>query len=464
MACHCDDFSKAQAGRGLRGIEPGMPTPAGTGLSRRAFLARSSGLALSVFGGVAAVAAGVRGGHRGRAVRPPSARARLDLPLRRPRLDVGARPDRRPPLRVAAARPQADPERQRRRRLHRGRPAALAPERRAAARPAPRREGLGDAGHRLQRAQPVALHLAPLLGGRARSTRSGRIGWLGRYLDKHGVDDNPLQGLSLDYNLAPALAAAERAGRGRLLARSTSRSARATSGTTASARRLVEALQRARARLATDDAELRSARRAATQTVGLRGQLAPLQGTDAPWQTAVAVPERGRLRAPAGGARGDARARPAAEGRRARRQRRLRHARQPERLAARRPRAVLAVARGLPGRPRGARPRRPRADQRLERVRPPARRRTAAAPTTARPASRWSSAPGPRARWSASSPASRSSTRDDNLRNTTDFRAVYCSLLEQWLGVDAAGIIPKRLVLRAPGAGRLSVEFRSAAH
>ena len=53
MACHCDDFSKAQAGRGLRGIEPGMPTPAGTGLSRRAFLARSSGLALSVFGGVA---------------------------------------------------------------------------------------------------------------------------------------------------------------------------------------------------------------------------------------------------------------------------------------------------------------------------------------------------------------------------------------------------------------------------
>src|SRR4051794_30494917 len=51
MACHCDDYTKAQAGRGLRGIEPGMPTPAGTGLNRRAFLARSGGLALSVFGG-----------------------------------------------------------------------------------------------------------------------------------------------------------------------------------------------------------------------------------------------------------------------------------------------------------------------------------------------------------------------------------------------------------------------------
>jgi uncharacterized protein (DUF1501 family) len=32
---------------------------------------------------------------------------------------------------------------------------------------------------------------------------------------------------------------------------------------------------------------------------------------------------------------------------------------------------------------------------------------------------------------------------DDNLRHTADFRSVYCSLLEQWLKVDAAGIIPK---------------------
>ncbi len=31
---------------------------------------------------------------------------------------------------------------------------------------------------------------------------------------------------------------------------------------------------------------------------------------------------------------------------------------------------------------------------------------------------------------------------DDNLRHTSDFRAMYCSLLEQWLGQDAAPIIP----------------------
>src|SRR4051794_2706364 len=55
---HCRDFSRtellrhgvAAAGRGLPSIEPGMPVPAGTGLSRRAFMARSAGLALTVFG------------------------------------------------------------------------------------------------------------------------------------------------------------------------------------------------------------------------------------------------------------------------------------------------------------------------------------------------------------------------------------------------------------------------------
>jgi uncharacterized protein (DUF1501 family) len=31
---------------------------------------------------------------------------------------------------------------------------------------------------------------------------------------------------------------------------------------------------------------------------------------------------------------------------------------------------------------------------------------------------------------------------DDNLLSTSDFRAVYSSLLEQWFGVDAAAVIP----------------------
>ena len=31
---------------------------------------------------------------------------------------------------------------------------------------------------------------------------------------------------------------------------------------------------------------------------------------------------------------------------------------------------------------------------------------------------------------------------DDNLRNTSDFRGLYCALIEQWFGVDADAIIP----------------------
>ena len=32
---------------------------------------------------------------------------------------------------------------------------------------------------------------------------------------------------------------------------------------------------------------------------------------------------------------------------------------------------------------------------------------------------------------------------DGNLRATSDFRAVQAALLEQWLGTEAAGIIPE---------------------
>ena len=54
----CNDFTRAQllrsaaaeAGRGLPAIEPGMPEPAGTGLTRRRFISRSAGLALAVYG------------------------------------------------------------------------------------------------------------------------------------------------------------------------------------------------------------------------------------------------------------------------------------------------------------------------------------------------------------------------------------------------------------------------------
>ena len=60
MGC-CNEHSRseilrrglAEAGHGLPAIEPGMPMPAGTGLDRRAFVARGVGLALAVYGGAA---------------------------------------------------------------------------------------------------------------------------------------------------------------------------------------------------------------------------------------------------------------------------------------------------------------------------------------------------------------------------------------------------------------------------
>ena len=58
MTCSCDEFNRAalmrgaaaRAGAGLPAIERGMPMPAGTGLSRRSFLARSAGAAMAVYG------------------------------------------------------------------------------------------------------------------------------------------------------------------------------------------------------------------------------------------------------------------------------------------------------------------------------------------------------------------------------------------------------------------------------
>src|SRR5829696_5111153 len=289
MACHCDDFSKAQAGRGLRGIEPGMPAPAGTGLSRRAFLARSSGLALSVFGGamvsrmaleegIAAAQAGpaspvlvsvfLSGGVDSLSVLAPvgdsryaSLRPSLALAPSGNAVDVFTEDSR------LHWHPSAAPLRD----LHRAGKVTVMPA-----------IGYGDPNqsHFTSRHYWEVGEVNPY----------NRIGWLGRYLDRHGAEDNPLQGLSLDWNLAPTLATTNVPVAAVSSPEYFSLDARDVwDGTIRS--RLLEGLS-AQGGLATTDPELRSARRAATQTVGLRGQLAPLQGTDAPWQSAVAYPSR----------------------------------------------------------------------------------------------------------------------------------------------------------------------------
>ena len=234
-------------------------------------------------------------------------------------------------------------------RVRRGHAPALAPDRRAAARPARRGQAERDPGDRLRRPQPVALHLAPLLGGRRASTRPAASAG----------------------SAATSTATAPTTTRCRAC-RSTTRSRRrwrppAVPVAAVAAPESYDLWARdvwdsamfdaavtrwgGQGALATADAELAAARRAAGMSTALRTQLAGAAGPHGrlagrrPYPAGTnAFPQPARV------AGGDDRARPAAAGRRARRQRRLRHAREPGRDAAGQPRAAVG-ARWPPSRP-----------------------------------------------------------------------------------------------------------------
>ena len=438
MACHCDDFSKAQAGRGLRGIEPGMPVPAGTGLSRRAFLTRSGGLALSVFGGAMLSRMAMEEGIAAAASAPTAPvlvsvflSGGLDAMSVLAPVGDARYASLRPNLRLTPSGNPADVFAEDSR-LHWHPPAAPLRDLHLAGKvsvmPA---IGYADANqsHFTSRHYWEVGDLNPF----------GRIGWLGRYLDQHGTADNPLQGLSLDWNLAPALAAANVPVAAVSSPEYYSLEARDVWDDTIRTR-LIEGL-RTQGELSTSDPELRTARRAAAQTVGLRGELQPLQGTDAPWQTAVAYPSQ----------EGFAR----------------RLAVLAEMLSLGLPLKVVALdANGgydthddqngsLPGdlaefsqslaafqadlEARGL------ADRVLVHVWSEfGRRPEENGSGTDHGAAGLSLLIGTRAKGTmvGEFPGLATLDEDDNLRHTTDFRAVYCSLLEQWLGVDADGIVP----------------------
>jgi uncharacterized protein (DUF1501 family) len=188
-------------GRGLPAIEPGMPEPAGTGLTRRSLLLRSAGLALAVYGagrlpafeaGVARAASGppgsvlltvfMDGGLDGLSVLAPTG----DPDYRR----------LRPSLAVDGGRPFAEDERLA---WH---PAAAAladlhAEGKVSVLPAVGYSN-ADQSHFTSRHFWEVGALDPHL----------RTGWMGRLLDRIGAPDNPLQGIALDGHLSPALATA----------------------------------------------------------------------------------------------------------------------------------------------------------------------------------------------------------------------------------------------------------------
>jgi uncharacterized protein (DUF1501 family) len=211
MSDCCNEFSRssilrraaAEAGQGLPAIETGMPLPAGTGLDRRSFLARSVGLALAVYG---AGAVSPRFFEEG--IADALAAAPRDTILVSIFMDGGADS-------LSLLFPHGDPA------YRRLRPRLALPD-----------SGLTFSEDSRLRWHPSAAALQTLHGegklsvlpavgytGADQShftsrhywevgaTDPGlRTGWLGRYLDRVGTRDNPLQGLSLDGDLAPSLA------------------------------------------------------------------------------------------------------------------------------------------------------------------------------------------------------------------------------------------------------------------
>ncbi len=209
----CEEFNRAQllrdaaatAGNGLPSIEAGMPTPAGTGLSRRSFLLRSGAFMLTLYGAmhldprrlgeaIAEAASGppdpvlvsvyLEGGADSLSLLAP-----VEDPIyRKLRPTLALSPDAGTPF-ADDTRLRWNPAADSLRVLHDENKLSVAPS-------------IGydhpDQSHFTSRHYWEVGDLDPRLS----------TGWLGRYLDVVGNPENPLQGLSLDYSLSPALAPA----------------------------------------------------------------------------------------------------------------------------------------------------------------------------------------------------------------------------------------------------------------
>jgi uncharacterized protein (DUF1501 family) len=188
----------------LPAIEAGMPLPAGTGLSRRSFVAQSLGAMLAVYGGsrlhLGALDDGIALAANGPA-QPVLVSVFLEggadaLSVLSPQGDPLYR-KLRPKLALAGGQTFAEDDR-----LH-WHPAAaslaqLYGERKVTVMPAVGYTNADQSHFTSRHYWEVGATDVNL-----------RTGWLGRYLDRMGSMDNPLQGLSLDSSLAPALATAK---------------------------------------------------------------------------------------------------------------------------------------------------------------------------------------------------------------------------------------------------------------
>jgi len=215
-ACACRDFDRSEflrrgaaaAGSGLPQTLPGMPTPAGTGLSRRGFVLATAGLALTVYGakgmigsadafadGIAAaatvtdqpvlVSVYLQGGIDSMSVLYPAgdplySQFRTDLAL------------------AAGAGPAFTED------------SSLTWNPLAAQLAQLHSEGKVSVMPTVGYTDPNQSHFTSRHYWEVGATQADlNTGWMGRYLDLTGSAQNPLQGLCLDYALQPSLATAK---------------------------------------------------------------------------------------------------------------------------------------------------------------------------------------------------------------------------------------------------------------
>jgi uncharacterized protein (DUF1501 family) len=212
--CACRDFNHAeflrrgvaQAGAGLPRIEPGMPTPAGTGLSRRRFMLSSAGLFFSVYGAGKVLGASAFEDGIARAAESASNRILVSVYLQGG-IDS-----------MAVLYPAGDPLYTKYRTTlalagSAGTPFTEDPRLfwHPLAAPLAQLHGEGKVSMMptVGYTDPNQSHFTSRHYWEVGATQAELLtGWMGRYLDLTGTADNPLQGLALDDSLSPALATA----------------------------------------------------------------------------------------------------------------------------------------------------------------------------------------------------------------------------------------------------------------
>jgi uncharacterized protein (DUF1501 family) len=441
----CQDFSRtellrkaaANAGRGIPDADPRMPAPAGTGLKRRSFLLRSAGVVLSVYGAsrldLAAFEEGIARAAAGPA-QPILVSVFLNggidsLSLLAPVGDPRYR-QLRPTLALGEAEGTAfteDP----RLRWHPS----------AAALATLHSEGKLTVMPGIGYDHPDQSHFNSRhfweVGALDRQLRTG---WMGRYLERGGTKDNPLQGLSFDGRLAGAIATAAVpvatvSGRGTFdygapgVVREVDDWMHETLGSISGAN------------AASKDPALRQAASTATQAATLRRQLLPFRGDKIvppvvyPGQDAGIFPQSMAALAAMLGAGLPLRCVAMSQGGYDT------HDEQPEDLARDLKAAadtLLAFQRDIEA--RGL------ADRVLVHVWSEFGRRGEenASKGTDHGAAGVGFLMGTRAKGTmlGEFPGLDRLDEDGNLRPTSDFRAVYSSMIEQWLSHDAAAVIP----------------------